>query len=133
MRPGSRSRPASQPVVKVRMRTMATEHENRSAGPPWPADTGETPVPHPTGETPVPHREAGETPVLQMPRLTRRDLLIRGGATVAVAGLSTVAAVKLYDPKGDAGLQQPAPIRLKNYFEKVEFPKDHPRISAAFG
>lgn len=63
---------------------------------------------------------------------SRRDVL-RGGATVAVAGLSAAAAVKLYDPKGDAGLQPPPPISLKNYFEKVDFPAASPRISAAFG
>ncbi len=64
--------------------------------------------------------------------LSRRDLL-RGGAAVAAAGLSTAAAISLYDPKGDAGLQQPEPIRLKDYFSPVEFPAASPRISAAFG
>ena len=66
-------------------------------------------------------------------RISRRDLLIRGGATVAVAGLSTAAAIKLYDPRGDAGLQPPPPIRLKNYLAGVDFPASAPRISTAFG
>lgn len=65
--------------------------------------------------------------------MSRRDLLKRGGATVAVAGLATAAAVKLYDPRGDAGLQPSPPITLKDYFAKVDFAKDAPRISAAYG
>jgi uncharacterized protein (DUF362 family) len=65
--------------------------------------------------------------------LSRRDLLIRGGSTVAVAGLAGYGAWKLYDPVGDAGLQQPEPITLKDYFSPVEFPASAPRISAAFG
>jgi uncharacterized protein (DUF362 family) len=64
---------------------------------------------------------------------TRRDVLLRAGGTAALAGLGCAAAVKLYDPQGRAGLLQPPPIRLKNYFEKVDFPASAPRISAAFG
>ncbi len=86
-----------------------------------------------TGETPVPHsKHTGETPVPQR-GISRRDLLIRGGGTVAAAGIGCWAAAKLYDPQGHAGLQPPEPIRLKNYFEKVDFPASSPRISAAFG
>lgn len=64
---------------------------------------------------------------------TRRDLLIRGGGAVAAAGLASYGAWKLHDPTGKAGLQPPQPIRLKNYFEKVDFPKSAPRLSVAYG
>src|SRR5688572_9387894 len=64
---------------------------------------------------------------------TRRDVIIRAGGTAALAGLGCAAAIKLYDPQGRAGLQPPPPIRLKDYFEKVDFPVASPRISAAFG
>ncbi len=68
-------------------------------------------------------------------RVSRRDLLIRGGATVAVAGLAAAGTYLLYDPKGDAGLQPPEPIRLRNYFAaiKADYPASAPRIAAAFG
>ncbi len=52
---------------------------------------------------------------------------------MAAAGLATWGAFKIYDPVGDAGLQQPPPITLPDYFEKVDFPTSAPRISAAFG
>lgn len=79
-------------------------------------------------------KPAGEQPTDSSERQwSRRDLLVRGGGTVAVAGLASLAAAKLYDPRGDAGLQPPPPIRLKDYFAKVEFPPSYPRISAAFG
>lgn len=66
---------------------------------------------------------------------TRRDLLIRGGQTLAVAGLAAGAAYYLHDPKGDAGLQPPPPIRLKDYFAKIaaDYPASAPRIACAFG
>lgn len=64
---------------------------------------------------------------------TRRDLLIRGGQTVAVAGAASFAAWKLYDPVGDAGLQQPPPIQLKDYFSPVDYAPAAPRISVAYG
>lgn len=64
---------------------------------------------------------------------TRRDLLMRGGQTVVVAGAATVIGVAIYDPVGDAGLQPPEPIKLPDYFGKVEFPTSAPHISAAFG
>ncbi len=108
------------------MATDKPDAKSRSSGTPGSPHTGETPVPHPTGETPVPH-----PPVPQ--GLSRRELLLRGGATVAVAGLGTAAVIKLYDPKGDAGLQPPPAITLKDYFAKVNFPPDQPRISVAFG
>lgn len=73
----------------------------------------------------------GERSRLQM---SRRDMLIQGGATLAVTGAAIWGAKKLYDPRGDAGLQPPEPIHLKDYFAKV---KDGPalsaRLSAAYG
>jgi uncharacterized protein (DUF362 family) len=67
--------------------------------------------------------------------LSRRELLVRGGTTIAVAGLAAAGAYVLHDPRGDAGLQPPSPIRLRNYFEKIkaDYPASAPRISAAFG
>jgi uncharacterized protein (DUF362 family) len=74
---------------------------------------------------------------LELPRQprawTRRDLLIRGGGTVALAGLAAGGAWYLYDPEGDAGLQLPEPIRLKDYFEKVDYDPAAPRLSVAYG
>lgn len=69
------------------------------------------------------------------PACTRRDLLIRGGQTVVAAGLAAGAAVCLYDPRGDAGLRVPDPIRLKDYFAKVrpDYPASAPRLAAAYG
>jgi uncharacterized protein (DUF362 family) len=62
-------------------------------------------------------------------------MLIRGGQTIAAAGLAAAGAYWLHDPRGDAGLQPPPAIRLKNYFEKIkaDYPVSAPRISAAFG
>lgn len=66
---------------------------------------------------------------------TRRDLILRGGQTAVVAGLATGAAICLHDPKGDAGLQAPEPIRLKDYFAKArpDYPVSAPRLSVAYG
>lgn len=66
---------------------------------------------------------------------TRRDLIVRGGQTIVAAGLATGAAVYFHDPKGDAGLQPPEPIRLKDYFAKIkpDYPASAPRLSAAYG
>lgn len=67
--------------------------------------------------------------------VTRRELLVRGGTTVVLAGAAAVGAKWLYDPVGDAGLQPPPPIALKDYFAKIkaDYPASAPRISAAFG
>lgn len=66
---------------------------------------------------------------------TRRDLLVRGGQTVVAAGLATGAALYLHDPKGDAGLQAPEPIKLKDYFAKIrpDYPASAARLSVAYG
>jgi uncharacterized protein (DUF362 family) len=65
--------------------------------------------------------------------VSRRDLLIRGGQTVAAAGLATAAGWYLYDPKGDAGLQPPEAIHLPDYFARIDLPASTPRISVAYG
>jgi len=64
---------------------------------------------------------------------SRRDLLIRGGQAVVIAGAAACAARILHDPIGDAGLQPPKPMTLKDYFAQVEFPTSSPRVSVAFG
>ncbi|HOW73184.1 MAG TPA: DUF362 domain-containing protein [Phycisphaerae bacterium] len=64
---------------------------------------------------------------------TRRDLLIRGGQAVLLAGAAGAAAHHLHDPRGDAGLQPPQAITLKDYFSPVFFSSAAPRISAAYG
>ena len=66
---------------------------------------------------------------------TRRDLLIRGGQTVAVAGLAAGAGWSLYDSRGDAGLHPPRPVKLsdKDYFAKVDWDAAAPRIAVAHG
>ncbi len=64
---------------------------------------------------------------------TRRDLIVRGGQTVVVAGAAAAVARYLHDPRGDAGLQPPEPIQLKDYFSSVSFSPAAPRISAAYG
>lgn len=81
-----------------------------------------TDKPHASEETNPPERQ-----------WTRRDLLLRGGGTVVVAGAGALAAGLLYDPAGDAGLQQPDPIRLKDYFANVSHKPSMPHISAAYG
>lgn len=66
-------------------------------------------------------------------RMDRRDFLKRGAATAAAVGGAAGLGWWLYDPTGKAGLLQPEPERLKNYFAKVDFPPDAPRISIARG
>ncbi|MGQ9649424.1 MAG: DUF362 domain-containing protein [Phycisphaerae bacterium] len=79
------------------------------------------------------HQNPAETSASRV--WTRRDLLVRGGQTIVAAGLATGAAVYLHDPKGDAGLQPPEPIRLKDYFAKVkpDYPASAARLSVAYG
>jgi len=74
-----------------------------------------------------------DTPAPSGRTWTRRDLLVRGGQTVAVAGAAAGAAWVLHDPRGDAGLQPPEPKKLKDYFAEIAFPADAPRIAAAYG
>ena len=69
----------------------------------------------------------------QPPRLSRREFLARGGATLGAVGAATVGAALLYDPTGRAGLQQPEPLTLPNYFAKIDYPLSDPRLSVARG
>jgi len=80
---------------------------------------------------PQPDGPAGE----QGRDLSRREMIVRGGQTFALAGLAAAGAYWLYDPKGDAGLQPPPAIKLKNYFANIraDYPDSAPRISATFG
>jgi len=65
--------------------------------------------------------------------LGRRDFLKRGAVTVAAAGATAGAAWWLHDPTGKAGLSQPQPETLKNYFAGVDYRVDAPRLSIARG
>lgn len=64
-------------------------------------------------------------------RISRRDLLIRGGSTVVAAGAAAGIFAKLYDRKGDAGLQLPPPIKLPDYFAAVDYGPAAPRLAHA--
>lgn len=64
-------------------------------------------------------------------RISRRDVLIRGGATVVAAGAAAGIFVALHDRKGDAGLQLPSAIRLPDYFAKVGYEPAAPRLAHA--
>jgi uncharacterized protein (DUF362 family) len=92
---------------------MATEKKNAEQVPSEPAR---------------PHEQARSR------EIGRREMLLRGGTTVALAGLAVAGAKWLYDPVGDAGLQPPEPIHLKDYFARIkaDLPASAPRISAAF-
>ncbi|MCK4658624.1 MAG: DUF362 domain-containing protein [Phycisphaerae bacterium] len=63
----------------------------------------------------------------------RRDFLKRTAVTLAAAGATAGLAWWFYDPTGKAGLPQPQPEKLDNYFAKVDYPVDAPRISIARG
>lgn len=73
------------------------------------------------------------TPESSQEDVSRREFLIRGGTTAAVAGAAGLLSWRLYDSTGKAGLLQPAPERLKNYFAGIDYPVDAPRISIARG
>jgi uncharacterized protein (DUF362 family) len=64
-------------------------------------------------------------------RPTRRDLLVRGGATVLTAGAAAGVFAWLYDSKGDAGLQLPPPLKLKDFFVGLNYDPAAPRIAFA--
>ena len=65
--------------------------------------------------------------------VSRREFLARGGTTLAVAAAAAGLAWYLHDKTGKAGLQQPAPRRLKDYFAGIAYPPDAPRLSIAHG
>jgi len=64
-------------------------------------------------------------------KLTRRDLIVRGGATVLAAGAGAVAFTWLHDSEGDAGLKLPEPVKLGDYFAPVEYDPAAPRLAYA--
>jgi len=64
---------------------------------------------------------------------SRRDFLVRGSTTLAVAASAAGFAWWLYDPSGKAGLSQPRPRKLDNYFAEIDYPVDAPRLSIARG
>lgn len=64
---------------------------------------------------------------------SRRHFLRRiGGALTVVAG-ATAGGLWLHDRTGQRGLARPAPLKLKNYFEPIDYPASGPRISVARG
>ncbi|MCP4589628.1 MAG: DUF362 domain-containing protein, partial [bacterium] len=65
--------------------------------------------------------------------MDRREFFKRGAATLAAAGAAGGAAWWLYDPTGKAGLLQPQPERLKNYFAAVDYSASGPRMGIARG
>jgi|GEM_PF-66332 len=80
--------------------------------------------------------------------LTRRECITRGAGAILAAGAAATAGYLLYDPTGDAGLEDalwrrsptsgptggmPAPRQLGNYFADVDFPPSNPLISVATG
>ncbi len=73
----------------------------------------------------------GTEPIGEPYAITRRDLLVRGGSALAAAGAAAGILVWRHDPRGDAGLQLPPPVRLPDYFEKVGYDPASPRIAHA--
>ncbi len=69
----------------------------------------------------------------QPDRVTRRDFLKRGGATLVAAGAAAGAAAWLYDGTGKGGLQRPKPEQLPNFFADIDYPASGPRISVVHG
>lgn len=79
------------------------------------------------------HESSPRTQPPSPPAYSRRDLLVRGGQTALLAGGATAAWFYLYDPRGDAGLQPPPSIRLKDYFAGLDYDPAAVRLAAAFG
>jgi hypothetical protein len=69
----------------------------------------------------------------QVTPLSRREFLRRGGATLTAVGAGAVGAALLYDSTGKAGLEQPEPLELPNYFERIDYSPSDPRLSIARG
>jgi len=67
--------------------------------------------------------------------ISRREMFVRVGGTLAVIGGSTWAARRLYDPVGDAGLPKHEKETLKNYFAPLfdGWSPSDPRVSIARG
>mgnify|MGYP000972455937 CR=1 FL=1 len=64
---------------------------------------------------------------------TRRQFIGRLAATSAAVAGSVAAARWLHDPAGKAGLRQPPPLKLKNYFAGIDYGPSEPRLSIARG
>ncbi len=69
------------------------------------------------------------------PGVSRREMILRVGGTLAAVGGSVWAAKHLYDPRGDAGLAKYGKETLKNYFAPIfdTFGPSDTRISIARG
>lgn len=65
--------------------------------------------------------------------ISRRHMLSRIAQTAGAAAVAVVAGRWIFDDVGDAGLHQPEPAKLKNYFERIELPASSPRLSVAHG
>jgi uncharacterized protein (DUF362 family) len=64
-------------------------------------------------------------------RVSRRDVLVRGGSAVVAAGAAAGIFAWMRDREGDAGLQLPPPIKLPDYFAKVGYDPAAPRLAHA--
>lgn len=69
------------------------------------------------------------------PAVSRREMLVRVGGTLAAVGGSIWATRRLYDPRGDAGLANYGTATIRNYFAPVHdgWGASEPRISVAHG
>lgn len=67
------------------------------------------------------------------PSWTRRDLLVRGGQSVAAIAAVGGLAWYLHDPVGDAGLERATPVELSDYFAPVGYSPAAPRLSVVYG
>lgn len=74
-----------------------------------------------------------QQPETQASGLSRRHLLSRVAQTGAAAAIAVVGGRWLFDDVGDAGLHQPEPLKLRNYFENIDLPPSNPRLSIAHG
>ncbi len=63
--------------------------------------------------------------------ISRRDLVIRGGSTLVAAGAAAGIFAWRHDPAGDRGLKLPPPIKLPDYFAKLDYDPAAPRIAHA--
>jgi uncharacterized protein (DUF362 family) len=63
--------------------------------------------------------------------VSRRQFLQRTGGTLLTAAAATGLGIWLYDESGKAGLRQPTPARLKNFFADVDYPAGDARLSVA--
>jgi len=67
-------------------------------------------------------------PVVE-PGVSRRDFMVRGGATAVTAAAATGLAAWLHDDTGKRGLLRPEPATLKDYFAAIDYPASAPRLS----